>query len=402
MQQQAQRHTPELVTSYERTGEALATWTYASAELLELEYQEIFLKSWQMVGHVCDLPNAGDFLTFDLWRDSVIVIRGKDEVIRAFLNICRHRASRLLDGKGSCGGGIQCRYHGWSYRDDGSLSGIPNPEGFPDAEKSKLGLQEVRMEIYRGHIFVNLRGDGPAVADMMGPLDEEIAVYSPEALVPLRDPIVETWECNWKLAWDNFEEDYHIPIGHPCLHRMLVADEGGGVLSSGIDWGYFAMREKPSKVPHERRYQEGIGCTDHRFPPGKGRRWLLIGMTPNTGIEYYPDVFAQLQFLPLGVDRSMVKMSLYSPPDMSREEREMQEINVRLLEEVNDQDRELCERIQRGVKTSGYQPGPLSLEESSVFRFHERLRELIPVAGLREAPLPGTLAQENERLKSSR
>jgi phenylpropionate dioxygenase-like ring-hydroxylating dioxygenase large terminal subunit len=80
----------------------------------------------------------------------------------------------------------------------------------------------------------------------------------------------------------------------------------------------------------------------------------------------------------------------------------MQEINVRLLEEVNDQDRELCERIQRGVKTSGYQPGPLSLEESSVFRFHERLRELIPVAGLREAPLPGTLAQENERLKSSR
>jgi phenylpropionate dioxygenase-like ring-hydroxylating dioxygenase large terminal subunit len=70
MQQQAQRHTPELVTSYERTGEALATWTYASAELLELEYQEIFLKSWQMVGHVCDLPNAGDFLTFDLWRDS--------------------------------------------------------------------------------------------------------------------------------------------------------------------------------------------------------------------------------------------------------------------------------------------------------------------------------------------
>ena len=72
MQRQGQLHTPELLILHERTGEPLATWTYASQELLELEYQEFFLKSWQMVGHVCDLPNPGDFLTFDLWRDSVM------------------------------------------------------------------------------------------------------------------------------------------------------------------------------------------------------------------------------------------------------------------------------------------------------------------------------------------
>jgi phenylpropionate dioxygenase-like ring-hydroxylating dioxygenase large terminal subunit len=392
---------PQLLPDYDQTGQALPTWTYASEELLELEYEEFFLKSWQMVGHVCDLPNSGDFITFDLWRDSVIVIRGKDRVIRAFLNVCRHRASRLLDGKGNCEGAIQCKYHGWSYRNDGSLSGIPRPESFPGVERSEFGLLEVRMEIYRGHIFVNLRGDGPGVAAMMGPIGDEIALYAPEGYEPLREPTLEIWECNWKLAWDNYHENYHIPIGHPCLHRMLVEADGGGELDNGINWGYFEMRDKLSSVARERRYQEGIGCTDHRFPKGKRRRWLQLGMDPNMGIEYYPDLFALFQILPLGVDKTLIKLACYSPPEMSAEEREMQEINMAVLDEVNAQDQFLVERIQSGVKTSGYQPGPLALAESSVSRFHERVRERIPVARLGEAPLRGTLHQENERLKNT-
>jgi len=397
----SQSRPPEVLPKLESIGEALPLWTYASEELLELEYQEFFLKGWQMVGHVCDLQNAGDFLTFDLWRDSVLVMRGKDQVIRAFLNVCRHRASRLLDGRGNCGGAVQCRYHGWSYRNDGSLAGIPTPENFPGVDKSKLGLQAVRMEIYRGHIFVNLCAEGPGVAAMMGPIDEEVALYSPEDYQPLGEPTLQIWECNWKLAWDNYQENYHIPIGHPCLHRMLVENDEGIALDNGVSFGVFEMREKPSKVPRERRYQELIGCTDHRFPKGKKRRWLQIGMNPNMGIEYYPDLFALFQVMPLGSDKSLIRLCCYSPPDLSSEEREMQEINMALLEEVNDQDKVLVERIQRGVRTSGYQPGPLALEESSVYRFHEYIRDRIPVTRLREAPIRGTLHQENARMKPS-
>ena len=397
----SQSRSPGVLPALERTGDALPLWTYASEELLELEYQELFLKGWQMVGHTCDLPNSGDFLTFDLWRDSVLVMRGKDQVIRAFLNVCRHRASRLLDGRGNCGGGIQCRYHGWSYRNDGTLSGIPKPENFPGVDKSKLGLQEVRMEIYRGHIFVNLRGDGPGVAVAMGPIDEELALYSPEGYQPIGEPKLEEWGCNWKLAWDNYQENYHIPIAHPCLHRMLVENDEGVALDSGINFGVFEMREKLSKVPNERRYQELIGCTDHRFPEGRGRRWLQVAMNPNMGIEYYPDLFALFQVFPLGPDRSQIKLTCYSPPDLSAEEREMQEINMALLDEVNDQDKVLIERIQRGVRTSGYQPGPLSLEESAVYRFHEYIRERVPVTRLREPPMRGMLHQENARMLHS-
>jgi phenylpropionate dioxygenase-like ring-hydroxylating dioxygenase large terminal subunit len=349
---------------------------------------------------VCDLEQPGDFITFDLWRDSVLVMRGRDQVIRAFLNICRHRASRLLDGKGNCGGAIQCRYHGWSYRNDGSLSGIPQPENFPGIDKSKLGLLEVRMEIYRGQIFVNLLGKGPGVEARIGEIDEHVALYRPEGYEPMGDALTQVWECNWKLAWDNYQENYHIPIGHPCLHRMLIETDESGESSGHVNYGTFEMRDKPSKVPHERRYQEGIGCTDHRFPAGKGRRWLQLAMDPNMGLEYYPDLFALFQVLPLGVDKTLIKQLCYSPPDLSAEEREMQAINLKLIDEVNEQDKTLVERIARGVRTSGYQPGPLALAEVAVHRFAEHVREVLPVTRLAEAPPRGTLQQRNQELKS--
>ena len=105
----------------EARGKALAMWTYASEELLELEYREVFLKTWQFAGHVSELAEPGAYIVFDLWRDSVIIMRGKDGVLRAFQNVCRHRASRLVDGKGQCKGVIQCQYHGWTFNLDGSL-----------------------------------------------------------------------------------------------------------------------------------------------------------------------------------------------------------------------------------------------------------------------------------------
>jgi phenylpropionate dioxygenase-like ring-hydroxylating dioxygenase large terminal subunit len=387
------------LSSSKSVGDALPIWTYCNEELLELEYESFFLNSWQMAGHTCDLQNPGDFITLDMWRDSVIIVCGEDHIIRAFLNVCRHRAMRLLDGKGNCGGSIQCPYHGWTYRNDGSLRGVTQTENFPGIDKSALGLQEVELKIYRGHIFVNLCGGGARVEDTLGAISEEIDLYSPDTYDQHLEPTFEVWNCNWKLAWDNYQENYHIPIGHPGLHRMVESTEEGIEFSGGFNFGYFAMREKRSKVPHERRYQELIAHTDHRFPAGKGRRWLQLALDPNMGIEYYPDLFVLFQLFPLGVNKTLVKTSTYSPPNLSSEEREMQEINLILLHEVNEQDKTLVERIQRGVNTSGYRPGPLALEESSVYAFHERIRALIPVTRLPEAPLRGTLHQENVRMK---
>ena len=388
---------PSLQSANE-TGDALPTWAYANEELLELEYPHFFARTWQFVGHSSDLKRAGDFITLDLWRDSVVVIHGQDGNLRAFLNICRHRASRLLDGRGNCGAAIQCRYHGWTYRNDGRLIGIPSPENFPGVERAQFGLLEVQCEVYRGLVFVRIAGDGPGVADRLAEADAWIESYRPEDYVLLSEPILETWKANWKIAWDNYLENYHIPIGHPVLHRLVVENDEGADLPEASSASFFEMNPKPSPVAHEQRYQELVGCTDHRYPAEIRRKWLQIDLESNMGVEFYPALFAVFQVLPLAADESLIRMSLYSPRDLNADEEEIRSIDLKILDEVNAEDKFLCERIQRGVGTHGYEPGPLSLEESGIRDFHDRVRTYLPVTSLAEAPPRGELEAYNRQL----
>lgn len=368
-------------------GRALPTWTYVSEELLELEYTPFFLESWQFVGHANELKQAGDFITLDLWRDSVMVLRGGDGALRAFLNICRHRASRLLDGRGNCGGTIRCPYHGWTYQNDGRLSGIPSPQSFPGVDRSKFGLLEIQCEVFRGLVFVRIAGHGASVRERLAELDGWIDAYRAEEYVLLREPVTEIWETNWKVAWDNYLENYHIPVGHPALHRMTVESDLGAELPGGGSAGFFEMNPKPSPVERERRYQELIGCTDHRYPETIRRKWLQIDFESNMGVEFYPALFSVFQLVPIAADKTVIKMSQYTPPDLSKDEEELRTIDLAILDEVNAEDKFLCERIQRGVRTHGYRPGPLSDEESGIHDFHERIRQYFPVTR-RSTPPP--------------
>ena len=382
-------------------GEALPTWAYANEELLELEYPHFFLESWQFVGHENELRKAGDFITLDLWRDSVVVIRGEDGGLRAFLNICRHRASRLMDGRGNCGAMIQCRYHGWTYRSDGRLRGVPSPQNFPGLDRSQLGLLEVGCQVYRGLVFIRIAGEGPAIESQMGAADPWVAAYRPEDYVLQSEPVFEIWDTNWKIVWDNYLENYHLAVGHPCLHRLVEESDLGADLPGGGSAGFFEMNPRPSSVERERRYQELIGCTDHRYSETVRRKWLQIDFESNMGIEFYPSLFSVFQVIPLGAEKTLLRMSLYTPPDLDRDERELQAIDLAILDEVNAQDKILCERIQRGVKTHGYRPGPLSREESSIADFHDRLRALLPVTRRAQAPPRGQVDRYNQRALES-
>jgi phenylpropionate dioxygenase-like ring-hydroxylating dioxygenase large terminal subunit len=385
----------------EARGKALAMWTYASEELLELEYREVFLKTWQFAGHVSELAEPGAYIVFDLWRDSVIIMRGKDGVLRAFQNVCRHRASRLVDGKGQCKGVIQCQYHGWTFNLDGSLKSITESKNFPACDKSQLGLNPVELEVYRGLIFVKLEpSDCLSVQEQYAPIDKFIAAYRPEELIRLEGAFGQVWECNWKLAWDNYAENYHIPMGHPGLQRMTREGGEGGELSTGIGFGTFKMKEKPSKNPDEARYQSLIHAADHRVDDAVKRCWLQVSMHMNMGLEFGNEVFWNFQILPLGVDKTEIRYTGYTRKHLSEEEQELLALNIKLNGTVNNEDKVLVERIQRGAKTTGYVPGPLSYIESTLALNHIRFRALFPVAGRDSAPPWGALAAENERLKA--
>ena len=206
-------------------GTPLSPWTYANPELFLLEYDAFFLRRWQWVGHVSDVSEPGQFITADIGRDNVFVIRDKGGALRAFKNVCRHRASRILSGTGQCRGVIRCPYHGWTYRLDGSLMAIPQAENFPDIDRSAFGLHEVSLDEFHGLLFVRMIGDGPAVADQFGDSADYFEKYAVSGYVRCFETASEVWDVNWKVAWDNYLENYHIPIGHPGLHRLLTENE---------------------------------------------------------------------------------------------------------------------------------------------------------------------------------
>jgi phenylpropionate dioxygenase-like ring-hydroxylating dioxygenase large terminal subunit len=379
-------------------GVPLAPWTYSNPELFELEYTEFFLKRWQFVGHVNDITGIGDYITADIGRDNVFVVRGKDRELRAFLNVCRHRASRILEGTGNCRGVIRCPYHGWTYQFDGSLMAIPQQEDFPGIDRSEYGLREVQLEVFSGLVFVRVIGAGRSVAQQFGHTANFFEKYDVANYQQIAPQTTQIWDVNWKVAWDNYLENYHIAIGHPGLQRLLLESGEGDDFSSGVSYGVFVLREKPSKVEEERRYQELLHHADHRLPDDLKGKWVQFGLTPNLGLDLYPEMLDLFQLVPLAPDKTLVVAAYYGHQQPTPEEMELRRLNILINERVNEEDRQLCTRVQQGLATYGYRPGPLSQQETGVFNFHEMMRRRLPVMSSKSEPVAGSVADENTRL----
>jgi phenylpropionate dioxygenase-like ring-hydroxylating dioxygenase large terminal subunit len=376
-------------------GEPLAPWTYLNTELFELEYEALFLKRWQFVGHVNDVPDIGDYITADIGRDNVVVLKGKDRELRAFLNVCRHRASRIFEGTGTCRGVIRCPYHGWTYQFDGSLMAIPQQENFPDIDRSKYNLHKIQLDVFNGLIFVRVKGDGPSVAEQFAHTADFFEKYDVANYEQFAKPTTQVWDVNWKVAWDNYLENYHIPIAHPGLNRLLRENGEWEELSSGVSYGVFVLKDKPSRVEEERQYQEQFHHGNQRVPDDLKGKWVQFSLTPNLGIDLYPEMLDMFQLIPLGPDKTMIRASYYGHQDPTPEETELRRLNILINDPVNEEDRQICTRVQQGLRTHGYQPGPLSQQETCIFNFHEMMRELIPVMSSRREPVNGSVAAEN-------
>ncbi len=192
--------------------------------MTRLEIERILKPSWQIVCHVNSIPKAGDYATFDLGPESVLVLRDRDGSIRAFTTCAVIAARACSTARAIVPATITCPYHGWTYRHDGGLIGMPVRESFPGLDRAEHGLRPVRVDIAFGFVFVCLAGDPPPVAKVWGKLGEELAPYRCEEMVPLAPISSEVWNVDWKIAMDNYLESYHVPIGHPGLYRMFTPD----------------------------------------------------------------------------------------------------------------------------------------------------------------------------------
>jgi choline monooxygenase len=363
---------------------ALAPHLYTDPAWLDVEQELIFERTWQLAGHVSSLPRTGSYLTAQAGTQPVLVVRDEHQQLRAYKNVCRHRGSRLLSGSGQCKAAIRCRYHGWTYKLDGSLIGVPERLGFGDGlDKASLGLMPARVEQLCGLVFVNLDPDATPLAELVGDLPERLAPYRIETLESFA-PGGGTQPANWKAVADNYLEGYHVPIAHPGLMRMLDYKHYDVEVNDHYVWFQAPLRAKPSSNRLERLYARlvkpmaGLGADDRHV-------WRYAFIYPNTTIDLYPDQVNTWQMLPDGVARTRDTFGSYRAPGTDPRTRVVQWANQRLNGLVLDEDIDLVDNVQRGLMTRGYRCGPLSARERGVAWFADRIRaDLAPAIGAGE------------------
>jgi phenylpropionate dioxygenase-like ring-hydroxylating dioxygenase large terminal subunit len=368
-------------------GLGLPGWLYFDPEFFAAE-KKIFLRSApQVVCHESEISRPGEWRSLDYLGESVIVIRGDDGAVRAFLNLCRHRGSRLVEGAGGCAKVLTCPYHAWSYGRDGRLAGVPHRKEYPGLRTDMLGLIPLAVENWHGFLFVTLERGAPSVAEMMAPYEDEVAPYRFEDLRVLGRVTLRPRPLNWKTIADNYSDHLHVPVGHAGLNRLFERNYRIEA-QAHVDRMEGDLVEKASANPSERAYQRFLP-TVAQLPPTHQRKWLYYKLFPNVAFDIYPDQVDFMQFLPVSATETVIREISYALPDDRREMRAARYLNWRINRQVNAEDTALITRVQLGMQSSGYRPGPLGTSEVCLRSFAKKLRRLIPQARLERPPEPG-------------
>ncbi|HEY0043382.1 MAG TPA: aromatic ring-hydroxylating dioxygenase subunit alpha [Allosphingosinicella sp.] len=372
---------------------SLPGWIYRDPEFFAVEMERVIRPSWQIVCHANEIPDAGDWRTIEYLGESVMVVRGQDAQARAFYNVCRHRASRIVSGEAGCSRRLTCPYHAWTYGLDGRLIGVPNKAEYPGLDTAQLGLIPVELEQWNGFLFVRLEGGGPSVAEMMAPYAHEVEPYRFEALQALGRVTLRPRDVNWKNVADNYSDGLHIPIAHPGLTRLF----GCGYTIAAephVDRMSGDLVERESTNVSERAYQKFLPAVPH-LPAELQRRWLYFKLWPNVAFDIYPDQVDFMQFLPVSPTETLIREISYALPDAytpegsRREMKAARYLNWRINRRVNDEDTALIRGVQQGMASRAWTPGPLGDSEVCLKSFANKLRRLIPEANLHAPPAAG-------------
>ena len=338
----------------------LPNLAYTSAEFLRLENERLFAHSWVLAGLESDLAEPGDVLPCQAAGAPVILLRDRDGVLRAFHNVCPHRGTRLIDQRCSGRATLTCPYHAWSFELSGRLRARPHYHGGgkhdvvkPDAEAP--GLAPVRVETWLGMIFVNLSGDAPPLEQHLAPLLAELEGYDLTALRYAGSLSFEVG-ANWKLAYENYIEPYHVFALHPRLCAFVPMDLRR---PSRFDGRLFA-NEYRYPVAEEGR---GEGLPHYPgLPDGWDRRGLWFHLFPTISLEIYPDQLAVFLVTPLGSERCREDIHIYligdaaDGPTYEAQRRAVFET----WHDLNGEDLAILEKLQAGRHSPGFSGGRFS------------------------------------------
>jgi len=395
--------TNQVVMSHDEGRGGLPAWTYYSEELLELEKALLFRRHWQLVGHASDLPEPGDYLCLDLVGERAVVMRGRDGVLRAFHNVCRHRGSRVLvDRQGSCRvGTLVCPFHGWTYNLDGTLRGVPKPASLPTLDRQEHGLMPLELEIWNGFLFIRFEeSDLPSVATLMAPFEEEVAGYRLDELQPYSGIESDEFPVNWKAVRDVDNEGYHVPIAHPMLQDLYGRRYSDDAHRHGVSRSFAPFNDGPGRLWSVRHYKKILPEVES-LPDSHRRAWLYLGLFPNTVLMLYPDAVGFYQEFPTAVGNTHQRASYYARPDARREMRLARYLSQRIDRVTSREDQELTMWSWEAMQSASFAGVILSDLEAGVRDYHDALRDQIPAMALAEEPVRGTLAEVNSSLQAA-
>ena len=381
-----------------KSRKGLPAWTYNSDELTQLEMEQLFLRSWRFVGHVSDIPKSGDYQCFEMADERAVVVRDQDGQVRAFHNLCRHRASRVVgEDKGHCGKAFICPFHGWSYNLDGTLKNIPKADSFAEIDKQQFGLKSLDCEVWHGMIFIRFGGSGPAIAELFAQAAEEIGLYRIEDMQPLDDPYQYQFDLDWKAVLDIDNEGYHVPIGHPELFDLVGATYTDQPLEAGLSRAYGVINQRKHRLERNRDYVSTLPEESY-LPESHQQLWIYWGLFPGFVLTLFPDQIEIYQIYPTGNQQSVMAGVTYALPDDRAEMKKARELNRDINMDVGDEDIQLIEWAAAGMRSSAFDGVMLSDLELGVGSFQNQLREILPVVSLDEAPSEGSLKQVNESM----
>ncbi|MBL8584241.1 MAG: aromatic ring-hydroxylating dioxygenase subunit alpha [Rhizobiaceae bacterium] len=397
------RHISQVAVPNDWDRRGLPGWSYHSPALLELEKEHVFRNHWQIVGHVSDVPNEGDYLTMDVVGERALVVRGKDGIVRAFHNLCRHRGSRVVgDEKGTCKNALVCPFHGWVYNLDGTLRGAARPRSFPELDKTEFGLMPLDLEIWMGLIFIRFRkGPQPSVAELMSGVEAEIAHYRMAEMLPTRGIWTQKSAVNWKSVRDVDNEGYHVAMAHPALQDLYGATYFDEPFVEGVSRSYATYNPHAGRRWSVRQYRK-FAQEPQFLPENLRTAWLYFGIFPNAVIALTPESMQFYQEFPLSTSETLLRGAIYCYADETREQAAARYLAYRIDRDTMAEDVQLSVWSNESMLSDAFGGFYLSDLEYGVRTHHDHLRGLVPVLGLESGPDEKDMRNLNDALMQSR
>lgn len=354
---------------------------YYDPQFHDLEMQHVYHKSWLSAAHVSELPEQGSYKLFEQLGVSIIISRGTDDRIRAFRNVCRHRGAALVTEPAGKARRFVCPYHAWGYSSEGELKSVPEAHNFACLDKADKPLSQVRCDVWRGFVFINLDADAEPLEQFMAPLSKQIQDFPLDDMI-VKDVITVELDCNWKTSYDNFLEIYHVNTVHAKSLAPFLDSKSFTVSLLKNGHARFVTRKRGGQSFFSAGKEE---AAPEDFTARFKDHAVGLPFFPNGFTALDPVGFTWQTFWPAGPNKMVMVATMMGWKRDDEEDRKfwkgMRENQINVLNE----DMQLFGSIQRAYE-QGELPGiMLGFQEQHIYWYNEEIDRKIGIENVPEA-----------------